>query len=88
MLVSGFGMTDGHLTWLTRAPEAGLVPAWKDFVRSLAGSMTGDARTALRSQVMSQANAVAKASGGVLGFGSSVSASEKKVLADLESALA
>jgi len=83
--------TDAHAlldTWLTRQPESALVAAWRDFVRSIAGSMPGDSRDLFRAQVMSQANAVAKASGGVLGFGSSVSLSEKRVLAELEAALA
>lgn len=72
--------------WLRTKPEAGLLDTWKSYVRALSATMGADTKQALRSQLLGRARAVAEATGGVLGFGNKVSASEQAVLDDLDRA--
>jgi tellurite resistance protein len=74
-------------TWLDHQPPASLLGQWKDFVRSLQPSMTGEARAAMTREILGKARAVAEAAGGFLGLGR-VSNAEEAVLADLERTLA
>lgn len=80
---AGYAVLEG---WLRTKPEAGLLGTWKDYVRALSATMDADAKQALRSQLLGRARAVAEATGGVLGFGKRVSASEQAVLEDLDRA--
>ncbi len=72
--------------WLRTKPEAGLLDTWKGYVCALSATMGADAKQALRSQLLGRARTVAEATGGVLGFGKRVSASEQAVLDDLDRA--
>ena len=71
-------------TWLAE-PCPDLIDAWKSYIQALATSISTDAITALRNEVLDHAHKVAAAAGGVLGMGS-ISKSEKAVIEDLKSA--
>lgn len=71
--------------WLDTKPSPQLASTWKHYVRATTAKMSDEARQALRSDVVRRARAVAKASGGPMGFGV-VSSDEKRVIAELEKA--
>lgn len=71
--------------WLASAPGDDLVPAWKSFVAAASQGMGDAAAKSFHADVIGRARKVAQAAGGVLGVGS-ISAAEKQVLDDLESA--
>lgn len=72
--------------WLARPPSPKLLTAWKDYIRALTATQSAEARQALKEGVMARARQVAHAAGGFLGLGRKASASETKVLAELEQA--
>ncbi|MCA9192528.1 MAG: hypothetical protein KDB03_12225 [Planctomycetales bacterium] len=73
-------------TWTSRRPNEDLFHAWCDYAKSLARSLNEAQRETLRLETLRHAKDVAKAAGGVLMFGS-VSASEARVLEQIEAAL-
>ncbi len=80
--------TPGHemlASWLRRKPSDALLDTWREYVGSLTGTLDADAVAILRDEILGRARAVAAAAGGVLGL-ASISAEEKKMLADLEAA--
>ena len=72
--------------WLRRQPTATLLEVWKHYAKALMAALDPDARRAMRERTIGGAQEVAEAAGGFLGIGS-ISAAEKAVLRDLESAL-
>lgn len=66
-------------TWLRNRPSEELFDAWKHYCKSLSESLNGPQRELLRKQLVDQVTEVARASGGVLGFGS-ISAHEKAII--------
>ena len=70
--------------WLSAAPDAGLLEAWKGYVGSIRGAMEAGAYSALRERIVGGARQVAESAGGFLGLGNKVSASEAAVLEELE----
>ncbi|MBX3420928.1 MAG: TerB family tellurite resistance protein [Pirellulaceae bacterium] len=74
----------GH--WVSQRPGSELLDTWCQYAHALAGSLNEAERRSLQRQIMDQAQAVAHASGGVLGFGS-VSPGEKAVLNKVKQAL-
>jgi len=73
-------------SWLSRAPEANLLAAWKDYVSGLFEELEAPAREAIGKDLLARAESVAKAAGGFAGIGS-ISKSERAVLDEIESAL-
>ncbi len=65
--------------WTRKRPSSELFEAWKHYCKSLSASLNGPQREVLRKELSSQVTEVARASGGVLGFGS-ISASEKAII--------
>lgn len=65
--------------WLKREPPAALFETWREYVEELCEVLTPAAVAALRREVVSQAEAVAEASGGFLGIGAT-NKDEKEVL--------
>ncbi len=86
------GVTEGSpaagllAAWLERRPGIELMEAWKGYAAALIAELDEPSTAAVREDILGRARAVAEAAGGFLGIGS-VSAEEKRVLADLESAL-
>lgn len=74
--------------WLARRPPAELSTTWKDYIGAVSATMDGTARDALRRNLLGRARSVAETTGGVLGFGQRVSATEEAVLRDLGAAFA
>jgi hypothetical protein len=72
--------------WLSNPPDPKVLATWKEYVKALSSSLDGDARGALRRDLLDRARRVAEAAGGFLGLGSKVSAAEDKMLRDLEQA--
>jgi len=67
--------------WLERPPEKAVFVAWKEYIHELAQHMPADSLTKLRQRTASLCNRVAKASGGVLGFGG-ISHVERETIED------
>lgn len=72
--------------WLDRRPDPKLLDAWTHMVRGIRDQLGPDEAARLEAGLLSQARAVASASGGVLGMGAKVSGAEAAMLARLESA--
>jgi hypothetical protein len=81
------GSTDHALleSWLERRPEPRLLSAWIQMVRGLREHMTPEQAETLRASLIERAQAIASASGGVLGLGK-VSGAEADMIQQLESA--
>lgn len=73
--------------WLVRQPTPDLLLAWKYYVRARWITLSSEAQCAMRAKLLDRARAVAAATGGFLGIGQKVSASEEDVLEELERAL-
>ena len=72
--------------WLKRRPTPELVAAWQDFIKQSRETMAPEDVETLRREIMDRAGEVARASGGLLGFGERVSPAEQAVLAELDHA--
>ena len=72
--------------WLKRRPAPEIVAAWRDYVRQLRETMAAEDLETLRREIVDRAGEVARASGGLLGFGETVSPAERAVLAEVEQA--
>jgi len=89
---AGRGVEKGSTTcellenWLQRKHGPELLQTWKHYVGAIAAQMDAETVNALKERVLGEARAVAEAAGGILGLGFAVSASEEKVLEDLEGA--
>ena len=77
----------GLQDWLKRGPTADGKLAWKMFAGELRKKLTPAELTSFRNDLLSYAHSVAKASGGVFGFGGSQSPSEKRVMEEMTKAL-
>ncbi len=89
---AGRGVEKGSTTcellenWLQRKHGPELLDTWKQYVAAISAQLDGAKNAALKERVLGQARAVAEAAGGILGLGFKVSASEEKVLQELEAA--
>jgi hypothetical protein len=72
--------------WLKRRPGPEVVAAWQDSIKQLRETMAAEDFETLRREILTRAGEVARASGGLLGFGERVSPAEQAVLAELERA--
>ncbi|UCE85442.1 MAG: hypothetical protein JSU66_14035 [Deltaproteobacteria bacterium] len=79
-----FALLEG---WLAKRPSPKLLDAWIEYAKQLGGSLRGEGREVLSEELVGRAREVARASGGVLGLGSKVSAQEQQVLDRLVKAL-
>ena len=73
--------------WLAQPPDDSLCEVWRAFVSARAMALEAPQRDAWRRELLDQARAVARASGGMLGLGSRVSAAEEAALRGIEAAL-
>lgn len=73
--------------WLEHRPSDALLTAWVHYIKGLCQLLRPHERATLKHDLLDHAEAVARASGGILGF-ASVSASERKIMDLLESAFA
>lgn len=71
--------------WMAMEPSSQLLQTWKRFTHAACQSMSAAARDILRDDILRRAKAVAKASGGVLGFGR-VTRDEQKLLDEVRQA--
>jgi hypothetical protein len=71
---------------LKRRPAPEMVAAWQDYIKQLREMMSAEDLETLRLEILNRAGEVARASGGLLGFGDRVSPAEQAVLAQLEQA--
>ena len=74
--------------WLKRRPAPEMLAAWRDYISQLRERMAAADLETLRREIVDRAGEVARASGGILGFGERVSPAEQAVLAQLEQAFA
>jgi hypothetical protein len=75
-------------SWLTSPPSPSLLEVWKAYMAALCPQLSASDRISLRDSTLGRARAVAEASGGFLGLGSKVSASEEAMLHTLAEAYA
>ena len=73
-------------SWLADKPGGDLMDAWRDYIGSVLERLDPEARTQVQKDLVERAEKVAKAAGGIAGFGS-VSAKERDVLDEIVSAL-
>jgi hypothetical protein len=73
--------------WLKRGPTEDGKLAWKMFAGELRTKLTPAELASFRNDLLSYAHSVAKASGGVFGFGGNESPSEKRVIEEMTKAL-
>jgi hypothetical protein len=84
-----FGLTRQDVSYmllegrLGERPDAELSKTWKSYVRLLARILDAATISALRDEILVRAERVAEASGGLLGLGSKISASERSKLDEL-----
>jgi len=71
--------------WLSQKPDPALFDAWGQYIQGLKLRLSDEERRALKEEVISDAQLIAKSAGGFLGFGK-FSGEEKAVLAKLEAA--
>jgi len=71
--------------WLERKPPAELVDAWRHYLSGLCEKLTEKEKEAMKNEIMGGAQAVAQASGGLLGI-NTISSEEKAVLSKMEKA--
>jgi hypothetical protein len=71
--------------WLQNKPDPALLEAWTQYMRTLSRQLTDAERKSFREELMADARSVAKAAGGILGYGT-ISSEEKAMLSKLESA--
>ena len=71
--------------WLKFKPDREVLQVWKEYVGALSRTLPAEESVALRAALLTLSRAVARASGGVLGFGSKVSKAEQAVLDELQS---
>jgi len=85
---SGAGAVQRSLLeeWLRKKPEPRLFKAWTVYIEGLCDDLSQAQINALKVEVLSNARAVAEASGGILGVGYKISAKEEAVLKKLEAA--
>ena len=87
---SGMGQGDASRSlldgWLAKRPTPELLATWKGYIGAMSASMDAGAKASLKRELLGRARTVAEATGGMLGIGRRVSASEETVLRDLETA--
>ena len=71
-------------TWLDHAPGKEVLSTWKQYVAELGKTLDKGTRFLIHEGILGRARKVAEASGGFLGLGRKISASEARVLAELE----
>jgi len=87
-----FGLTRHDVSYLLlegrlgERPGAELIETWKSYVRLLARILDRATIEVVREEILGRARKVAEASGGLLGLGSKVSASERAKLDELAQA--
>ena len=74
--------------WLKHRPPKKLLHAWTHFIAGLCETMSETERSALKSELLSHARAVAESAGGILGLTSKISAHEQAVLDEMAAAFA
>lgn len=73
---AAFELVEG---WLRNRPPSSMWTLWKEYVSAIRGKMSPVTGDALGKEIHRQATAVAKASGGTLGFGKISSAEQDKL---------
>ena len=74
--------------WLDEQPDDQLLGAWTEYVSAMKSTLEEAAVNQLKSSIVSRAQTVAEAAGGILGLGNKVSEPERNLLAKLEEAFA
>ena len=75
-------------SWLAQKPPATLHAAWESYVKALVANMSAHDKDSLKKSILGKAQAVAEASGGILGLPPKTSKEEAAVLKKLEHAFA
>lgn len=72
-------------SWLDHRPDADFLETWKEYAKAFHSSIEPAMSSILQKEILGRARRIAESAGGFLGIGS-ISAEEKNVLEDLESA--
>lgn len=87
-LKAGSEASDLLAAWLDEKPDLTWHALWESFVKALVSTMSAGDKDLLKHEVLGRARLVAEASGGFLGLGWRVSATEQTVLDKLAKAFA
>jgi hypothetical protein len=71
--------------WLKKRPDPALLDAWIKYMQTLCKQLSDAERKSLRDELMKDAQSIAKAAGGILGY-NAISAAEEDMLKKLEAA--
>ena len=87
---SGIRPEDGRYPilehWLAERPGPELLEAWRQYVAALCRQLSRQEVEELKHDLLDNARNVAQSAGGILGFGSKISAKERAALEELEQA--
>ena len=72
--------------WLLTPPDVNLLATWKDYISAFCETLSPEVKTNLQTRIIDRAKSVASATGGILGMGNKISASEQLVLDELAAA--
>jgi hypothetical protein len=68
---------------LSEAPTAQLRKLWRQYIKSVCTTLSGEERDALKTELLQRARSVAEAAGGFMGLGAKVSSTEETMLAEI-----
>lgn len=74
-------------SWLMQRPDDALLETWRAFIAARTSALAPPDRDAMRRELLEEARAVARASGGLLGIGNRISSAEEQALRGIAAAL-
>lgn len=75
-------------SWIEQRPPREAVKAWREYVQAFSAMVEPTTASVVKERILGRAERVARAAGGILGFGNKISISEKACLDELASAFA
>lgn len=73
--------------WLAKRPPHEILVLWKAYVQAVLSTQNNEDKRAIKQEVLSQARAVARATGGLLGIAAKIPPQEERMLKELDQAL-
>jgi hypothetical protein len=84
-IAPGSATHDLLVRWLDQQPDERIVTAWKEYVSAVARMMPAESLTEIKRQMLDRCRRVARARGGLLGYGA-ISAAEQATIDEFASA--
>ena len=74
--------------WIEQRPSRQAVQAWREYVKAFSAMVEPDTAAVVKEKILGRAEKIARAAGGILGFGNRISISERACLDELATAFA